>query len=111
MRSMSASEGYEAPYLKSVSAVQTQCNHQVTLPPLCYREVYGWRDVLDDYHPVSLRTLDKTFFSQRVLVFFLFLYGNTIYGKCPEISYTNVSGKIACANSADLDQTAPEGKV
>ena len=28
------------------------------------------------------------------------------YGKCPKISYTKVSGKIAYGNSADPDQTA-----
>ena len=33
------------------------------------------------------------------------------YGKCPKISYTKVSDKIANANSADPDQTAPEGTV
>ena len=26
------------------------------------------------------------------------------YGKCPKISYTNVSDKMAYANSADLDK-------
>ena len=31
------------------------------------------------------------------------------YGKCPKISNTKVSDKMAFANSADLDQTAPEG--
>ena len=33
------------------------------------------------------------------------------YDKCPEISYTKVSDKMAYANSADPDQTAPEGAV
>ena len=33
------------------------------------------------------------------------------YGKCPKISYTKVSDKMACANSVDPDQTAPEGAV
>ena len=31
--------------------------------------------------------------------------------KCPKISYTEVSDKMAYANSADPDQTAPEGAV
>ena len=30
-----------------------------------------------------------------------------LYGKYPKISYTKVSNKIAYANSADPDQTAP----
>ena len=30
------------------------------------------------------------------------------YGKFPKISYTKVSDKMTCANSADSDQTAPE---
>ena len=30
-----------------------------------------------------------------------------IYSKCPKISYTKVSDKIAYANSADPDHTAP----
>ena len=33
------------------------------------------------------------------------------YGKCPKISYTKVSDKMAYANSADPDQTAPSGAV
>ena len=33
------------------------------------------------------------------------------YSKCPKISYTKVSNKMAYANSADQDQTAPEGAV
>ena len=31
--------------------------------------------------------------------------------KCPKISYIKVSDKMAYANSADPDQTAPEGAV
>ena len=31
--------------------------------------------------------------------------------KCPQISYTKVFDKMAYANSADLDQTAPEGLI
>ena len=34
-----------------------------------------------------------------------------LYGKCPEILYIKVSDKMAYANSADPDQTAPEGAV
>ena len=34
-----------------------------------------------------------------------------IYNKCPEISYTKVSDKMAYASSVDPDQTAPEGAV
>ena len=33
------------------------------------------------------------------------------YGKCPKISETKVSDKVAYANSADSDQTAPERAV
>ena len=33
------------------------------------------------------------------------------YAECPKIFYTLVSDKIAYANSADPDQTAPEGAV
>ena len=29
------------------------------------------------------------------------------YSKCPKISYTKVANKLAYANSADPDQTAP----
>ena len=35
----------------------------------------------------------------------------TKYGKCPKISYTNVSDKIAYANCAVPDQIAPSGAV
>ena len=34
-----------------------------------------------------------------------------IYNKCPKISYTKMSDKMASANSVDPDQTAPEGAV
>ena len=36
---------------------------------------------------------------------------NVCCGKCPKISYTKVSDKMVYANSADPDQTAPEGAV
>ena len=35
----------------------------------------------------------------------------TSCGKCPKILYTRISDKMAYANSADPDQTAPEGAV
>ena len=35
----------------------------------------------------------------------------TVHGKCPKISYTQVSDKMAFANSLDLDQTAPRSKL
>ena len=34
-----------------------------------------------------------------------------LYGKCPKILYIKVAKKMAYANSADPDQTAPEGAV
>ena len=34
-----------------------------------------------------------------------------MYGKCPKISNSKVSDKKVYANSADPDQTAPEGAV
>ena len=36
---------------------------------------------------------------------------NQALGKCPKISYTKVSDKIAYANSTDPDQTAPEAQL
>ena len=33
------------------------------------------------------------------------------YGKCPQMSYVKVADKIAYANNADPDQTAPEGAL
>ena len=41
----------------------------------------------------------------------IFYPDEPIYGKCPNISYTKVSEKMAYANSVDPDQTAPEGAV
>ena len=38
-------------------------------------------------------------------------HDQAMYGKCPKILYTKVPNKMACANSADPDQTAPEGAV
>ena len=38
-------------------------------------------------------------------------YVNCIWGKCPKILYTKEIDKMAYANSADPDQTAPEGEV
>ena len=34
-----------------------------------------------------------------------------LYGKCPKLSDNKVSDKMPYANSADPDQTAPEGAV
>ena len=34
-----------------------------------------------------------------------------IYGKCPKISYTNITNKMAYANSPDPDQIVPKGVV
>ena len=34
-----------------------------------------------------------------------------LYSKCPKISYNKFCDKMAYANSADPDQTAPEGAV
>ena len=34
-----------------------------------------------------------------------------LYGKWPKISYTEVSNKMAYANSAEPDQAAPEGST
>ena len=36
---------------------------------------------------------------------------NSEYIKCPKISYPKVADKMAYANSADPDQTAPDGAV
>ena len=35
----------------------------------------------------------------------------TRYGKCPNISYTKFADKMAYANNANPDQTAPSGAV
>ena len=37
------------------------------------------------------------------------LGGGGVYSKCPKILNTKVSDKMTYANSADLDQTIPEG--
>ena len=34
-----------------------------------------------------------------------------MYDKCPKILYTKVANKMAYANSADHDQTAPERTI
>ena len=34
-----------------------------------------------------------------------------VYSKCPKIWYINISDKMVYADSADPDQTAPEGAV
>ena len=50
----------------------------------------------------------------RPYILFCLVAPDTIYffyGKCPKISYTKVFDKIAYANGADPDQTAPEGAV
>ena len=39
------------------------------------------------------------------------LLSGAIYGKYPKIPYTKVSDKMQYTNSADPDQTAPEGAV
>ena len=47
----------------------------------------------------------------RNTLYILLALLNCIYNKCPKISYTLVSDKIAYANSAGPDQTAPKGAV
>ena len=43
----------------------------------------------------------------------MYIYGSCtkMYGKCPKYLNTKISKKMAYANSADPDQTAPEGAV
>ena len=38
------------------------------------------------------------------------MIGGLFDGKCPNILHTKVSHKLAYANSADPDQTAPKGE-
>ena len=42
---------------------------------------------------------------------FFFFFFLKYDGSCPKISYTKVADQTAYANSADPDQTAPEGAV
>ena len=37
--------------------------------------------------------------------------GKYCYGNCPKISYTKVTDKMACTNSAEPDQYVPEEAV
>ena len=53
----------------------------------------------------------KNAFNQPPHIYFIFILTYYSYGKCPKISYTKVSDRMAFANSADTDQTAPEGAV
>ena len=39
------------------------------------------------------------------------IWVNSVKCKCPKISYTKISDKMAYANSADPNMTAPEGAV
>ena len=49
-------------------------------------------------------------FSRAVEVAVISVLGSAIiiYSNCPKILYTNVSNKVAYANSTNPDQTAPE---
>ena len=49
--------------------------------------------------------------SERIHTLTWVYVGHVIYGKYPKISYTKVSYKMAYANSAIPDQTAPEGAL
>ena len=51
-------------------------------------------------------TLPHNFFQGHCAIFHIASDKN---GQCPKISNTKVSDKMIYANSADLDQTAPEG--
>ena len=44
------------------------------------------------------------------LIIYCILF-HVLYGKCPKLLDTKVSDKMPHANSADPDQTAPEGAV
>ena len=45
------------------------------------------------------------------LTSFIYSRQTTINSKCPKISYTNLSEKVACANSVDHDQAPLSGTV
>ena len=56
--------------------------------------------LLDEGQIMKTKSPDKPLFSFKIC-----------YGKCPKNSNTKVSDKMTHANSADPDQTAPEGAV
>ena len=61
----------------------------------------GYRDVIKRNGDIVGSSRKLELFPQEILW----------YGKCPKISNTKVSEKMTYANSADPDQTAPEGAV
>ena len=56
---------------------------------------------------IALVNVFSFFFSTENRYFSYF----STYGKCPKISNSKVSDKMAYTNSADPDQTDPEGAV
>ena len=64
-------------------------------------------------HSKCNTTVDRIFvttctFFKQVKISVRLVTCNNIYSKCPKILYTQVSDKMAYANSTDPDQTAPE---
>ena len=57
------------------------------------------------------RQLQKASHGCNGYICFQYLHTKTSYSKCPKISYTKISYRMEYANSADPDQTAPEGAV
>ena len=64
------------------------------------------------YNLTSSNSCPLEYLCSLLTTFVVFKYrGQSIYSKCPKISNTKVSEKMTYANSADPDQTAPEGAV
>ena len=60
----------------------------------------------------SRTRVNVTIRMERKVILLCFSFaGNKIYGKCPKISNTKVSGKMSDVKSVDPDQTTPERAV
>ena len=74
----------------------------------CYTKTSFWiYDVLQMY--CSQTKMYRL--SRKMTMHFNPVFDSYWYGKCPKISFTNLSDKMAYANSADPDQTTPKGAV
>ena len=77
-------------------------------PNITYKFMYKLSDMKHsiNINPILGSPLRTSIAPDKALFF-----SNKVYDKCPKILNTEVSDKNTYANSADPDQTAPEGAV
>ena len=66
-----------------------------------------------EFYSIYMIMMNFKYFAIKyfLILTIIFCAIHMVYGKCPKILYTTLANKMASANSADPNQTAPEGAV